>query len=158
MEKEINSQLKRATRGVRNCNPLNIKYSERNKWQGKVPDREKKDQVFEEFRSMEYGLRAALKLITKYCLEGTDTPRAIVKRWAPAGVDGNPTKAYVAYVEKRMELLLVNEWKYALDFDPKRRISYTNRTVINALLTAMSEFESRYTPTDFELSQAWKLV
>ena len=57
-----------------------------------------------------------------------------------------------------MELLLVNEWKYALDFDPKRRISYTNRTVINALLTAMSEFESRYTPTDFELNQAWKLV
>ena len=60
--------------------------------------------------------------------------------------------------EKRMELLLLNEWKYALEYDPKRRISYTNRVVINALLTAMSEFESRYTPTDFELSQAWKLV
>ena len=157
MKNENNEKLT-TTRGVRNCNPLNIKYSERNKWQGKVPDREKKDQVFEEFRSMEYGLRAALKLITKYCLEGTDTPRAIVRRWAPAGVDGNPTKAYVAYVEKRMELLLVNEWKYALEYDPKRRISYTNRVVINALLTAMSEFESRYTPTDFELSQAWKLV
>ena len=157
MEKEINSQLKRATRGVRNCNPLNIKYSERNKWHGKVPDREKKDQVFEEFRSMEYGLRAALKLITKYCLEGTDTPRKIIQKWAPASADGNPTKAYINYVEHRMKQLL-EEQRYALDYDPCQPVNFLNKDVMQALLVAMSEFESRYTPTEFELSQAWKLI
>jgi len=145
------------TRGVRNCNPLNIKYSERNKWQGKVPLQEKKDQVFEEFRSMEYGLRAALKLITKYCLEGTDTPRTIISKWAPASADGNHTKEYIEYVERRMKQLL-EEQKYALSYDPRQPINFLNKDVMQALLTAMSEFESRYTPTDFELSQAWKLV
>ena len=145
------------TRGVRNSNPLNIKYSERNKWQGKVPDREKKDQVFEEFRSMEYGLRAALKLITKYCLEGTDTPRAIIRKWAPASADGNHTKEYIEYVERRMKQLL-EEQRYALSYDPRQPVNFLNKAVMQALLTAMSEFESRYTPTDFELSQAWQLI
>ena len=145
------------TRGVRNCNPLNIKYSERNKWQGKVPLQEKKDQVFEEFRSMEYGLRAALKLITKYCLEGTDTPRAIISKWAPASADGNHTKEYIEYVERRMKQLL-EEQKYALSYDPRQPVNFLNKDVMQALLTAMSEFESRYTPSEFELNQAWKLL
>ena len=147
------------TRGVRNCNPLNIKYSERNKWQGKVPDREKKDQVFEEFRSMEYGLRAAIKLISNYCMrENGSTPAAIIRRWAPSNADGNHTENYIDYVENRMQQLLVTVWKHALSYDPKIRISYKNYDVMHALITAMSEFESRYTPLDFDFKAAWIMI
>ena len=150
-------QLTRMTRGVRNCNQLNIKYSERNKWQGKVADREKKDQVFEEFRSMEYGLRAALKLISKYCIGGTDTPRAIISKWAPASADGNHTKEYIEYVERRMKQLL-KEQRYALSYDPRQPVNFLNKDVMQALLTAMSEFESRYTPLDFDFKAAWIMI
>lgn len=42
-------------RGIRNNNPLNIKIG--NDWKGEVPNT---DGTFEQFESMEYGLRAEL--------------------------------------------------------------------------------------------------
>ena len=143
------------TRGERNNNPLNIKYSEKNKWVGKKYT-QKQDKVFEEFKTMAFGIRAALKLISNYCMrENGSTPAAIIRRWAPSNADGNHTKEYIAYVEKRMKQLLVEEWKYALEYDPKRRISHNNKDVMHALIVAMSEFESRYTPKDYEFKEAW---
>ena len=146
------------TRGERNNNPLNIKYSEKNKWVGKKYAN-KTDMVFEEFKTMTHGLRAAIKLISNYCMrENGSTPAAIIRRWAPSNADGNNTKEYIAYVEMRMKQLLVEEWKYALEYDPSRRISCKNYDVMHALITAMSEFESRYTPLDFDFKAAWIMI
>ena len=50
---------KRETRGVRNCNPLNIRIG--NDWKGERPTNS--DGVFEQFTDMHYGLRAAFILL-----------------------------------------------------------------------------------------------
>ena len=143
-------------RGIRNNNPLNIKYSAKNAWKGKVKDEEKEDPVFEEFTSMGYGLRAALKIIRNQCMrEGGCTPRSIIRRWAPPGVDGNPTEAYISYVQRRMKELLVDEWDVAESFNPALKVSFSNYPVMRALITAMSEFESKYSPEVHDFRWAW---
>ena len=49
-------------RGIRNNNPLNIRKG--NNWQGERHPQT--DKAFEEFESMQYGIRAGFKLIKKY--------------------------------------------------------------------------------------------
>lgn len=87
-----------AARGIRNNNPLNIRKG--NKWQG---EREHQtDPVFEEFKSMEYGLRAGFKLMKNY-IEGRTATRVkyntiskLVSRWAPP--IENATDRYIRFV------------------------------------------------------------
>ncbi len=79
-------------RGLRNNNPLNIVKSEIN-WQGEV--KPSTDPNFAQFETMEYGLRAALKLLrTYYNKHGCRTVRQIVSRWDPEG-----EKVINAYVQ-----------------------------------------------------------
>lgn len=84
------------TRGIRNKNPFNIKYSA-NCWKGKINPPYKKDDVFEEFRTFEYGIRAGICLIQTYVLNyGLNTVRKVVSRFAPSGE--NDTDTYIRYV------------------------------------------------------------
>ena len=57
--------MEQTTRGIRNNNPLNIKFVKRNKWTGRVPEEQKTDPLFEEFTDMVYGLRAAIVLLRR---------------------------------------------------------------------------------------------
>ena len=69
---------------MRNNNPLNIIKSERINWQGEV--KPSTDPTFAQFETLEYGLRAALKLLrTYYNKHGCKTIRQIVARWDPEG-------------------------------------------------------------------------
>ena len=52
-----------ATRGIRNNNPFNIKKSP-NKWLGKKSV--SSDPVFEQFETMDYGIRAGIVLLRRY--------------------------------------------------------------------------------------------
>ena len=71
-------------RGMRNNNPLNIIKSEKINWQGEV--KPSTDPNFAQFETLEYGLRAALKLLrTYYQKHGCRTIRQIVARWDPEG-------------------------------------------------------------------------
>ena len=71
-------------RGLRNNNPLNIVKSDRINWQGEV--KPSTDPIFAQFETLEYGLRAALKLLrTYYNKHGCRTIRQIVARWDPEG-------------------------------------------------------------------------
>ena len=71
-------------RGLRNNNPLNIVKSEKINWQGEV--KPSTDPNFAQFETLEYGLRAAFKLLrTYYTKHGCTTIRQIVSRWAPEG-------------------------------------------------------------------------
>ena len=89
-------------RGMRNNNPLNIIKSHI-KWQGEV--RPGTDKRFAQFESMEYGLRAALKLLrTYYHNHGCRTIRQIISRWAPAS-DKNHTEAYIQSVSRQTGIL-----------------------------------------------------
>lgn len=82
-------------RGIRNNNPLNIRISS-NKWIGKATP--STDPAFEQFDTIEHGIRAAFCIIRTYIIKhGCRTVHDLITRWAPAA-DGNNVEAYVAQV------------------------------------------------------------
>lgn len=82
MEKRIS--LIWDTRGTRNKNPFNIKRS-CSSWKGKINVKRATDKVFEQFVSMEYGVRAGILLLANaYIRKGFDTPEKIISRYAPS--------------------------------------------------------------------------
>lgn len=91
-------------RGIRNNNPLNIRKG--CNWLGEKAVQT--DPVFEQFVSIEYGIRAGLKLIRNYILgknatgRKLDTVDAICRRWAPP-VE-NDTEHYIRCVAAMAEL------------------------------------------------------
>lgn len=84
------------TRGIRNNNPFNIVRSP-NSWQGKL--KRSKDDKFEQFISMDYGLRAGiLLLLNGYLRKGICTIPAIINKFAPSCE--NQTDRYIDFVVK----------------------------------------------------------
>ena len=81
-------------RGYRNNNPLNIRFSERNNWLGKILPNT--DGAFEQFCDLVYGYRAALYLIRKYIRNGENTISRIIQKWAPP--TENYTQSYIEHV------------------------------------------------------------
>ena len=83
------------TRGLRNCNPLNIRRVAGTRWKGQRA--EHTDRSFVQFESLEYGIRAAFCILETYrrkykavCIED------IINRWAPPSE--NDTRKYVETV------------------------------------------------------------
>lgn len=84
-------------RGIRNNNPLNIRIG--NVWLGEV--RNPTDPDFEQFVSMEFGLRAAFVLLRRYINHyKRQTIAAIISAWAPA--NENQTQKYIDHVSVQM--------------------------------------------------------
>lgn len=85
-------------RGIRNNNPLNIRRSE-DQWKGMAEAQN--DRAFVQFKSLEWGWRAAFYLLTRtyYHKYRLYTIRAIISRWAPEA-DHNDTAAYIAHVSR----------------------------------------------------------
>lgn len=85
------------TRGYRNNNPLNLRISSNN-WLGKVPASKNTDGAFEQFITMAYGFRAAMKNIrTLVDKRGCKTVQELINKWAPAS-DGNNPQRYAVRV------------------------------------------------------------
>ena len=84
-------------RGIRNCNPLNIRRS-KDKWKGMSA--QQADASFCQFESMEWGWRAAFWLLTRtyYHKYRLYTIRTIIQKWAPP--NENNTKAYIDNVSR----------------------------------------------------------
>ena len=83
------------TRGMRNCNPLNIRRVAGTRWKGQRT--EQTDREFVQFSSVEYGIRAAFCILDTYrrkyqatCVED------IITRWAPPSE--NATSEYIRTV------------------------------------------------------------
>ena len=104
------------TRGLRNCNPLNIRRVAGTNWKGSLTPAPspRGEGRFVQFESMEYGLRAAFVLLrtysTKYKL---NCVRDIISRWAPP--TENDTERYIRNVCQWTgfggnERLTENEW------------------------------------------------
>ncbi len=85
------------SRGIRNHNPLNIRRS-KDQWKGMTEAQN--DRAFVQFKSMEWGWRAAFQLLTRtyYHKYRLYTIRTIVRRWAPP--TENNTEAYIANVSR----------------------------------------------------------
>ena len=84
-------------RGIRNHNPLNIRRS-KDQWKGMAEVQS--DRAFVQFKSLEYGWRAAFYLLTRtyYHKYRLYTIRGIVSKWAPPGE--NNTEAYIRNVAR----------------------------------------------------------
>lgn len=97
-------------RGIRNNNPLNIRIG--NTWLGERP--EPTDPQFEEFISLEYGLRAAFVILRRYFRRyRRNTIATIVETWAPASE--NNTQRYIDTVSRLISLSPLAP----IDFDDK---------------------------------------
>lgn len=87
------------TLGERNNNPLNIRKVPGVRWKGSLtPDPSPEGEgSFVRFESIEWGIRAALKILGTYRDKHAATSiREIVSRWAPPAE--NNTEAYIATV------------------------------------------------------------
>ena len=84
------------SRGLRNCNPGNIRRS-RVRYVGEVvPSR---DREFKEFQSMAYGYRAMFALLDSYRRRyGLSTIRQMLNRYAPP--TENFTEGYIRFVSQ----------------------------------------------------------
>ena len=83
-------------------NPLNIRYSGFNRWQGLCGERK----GFCEFSTLSYGIRAAaIILMRSYRKYDCDTVRSIIRRWAPPSE--NPTDEYIKFVCEKTKMIAV---------------------------------------------------
>lgn len=101
-------------RGIRNNNPLNIRKG--NDWQGEIQPQS--DKAFEQFSSLEWGLRAGFIIISNYFKKRppVNTISNIISRWAPPSE--NVTTAYIREVSRRSGIAPDEPLK----FDEKNKI------------------------------------
>lgn len=120
------------TRGVRNCNPLNLRHGE--KWQGLCNCQS--DKQFCQFVSMQYGVRAAIIVIrTYFCVYHLRSVRDIIYRFAPSSE--NDTSSYVRLVSD--DLRIDPDMNLHLDF-----YDFSHTSVLYLLLRSMARIESRF--------------
>lgn len=133
-------------RGIRNNNPLNIRKG--NNWRG---ERTKQTDIqFEEFVSIEYGIRAAFILVRNYMSGfGGKTPEyntveKIIRRWAPPFE--NATNSYIRHVA---DMVGVNE---------HTPLSFKDRKTMVDLLMAMTQVECGFVPDRDIYESAYDMV
>lgn len=86
---------KKLPRGIRNNNPLNIRKG--NNWKGEVCS--STDSEFEQFVSMQWGIRAGFKILKNYMtgyggrVKALTNIHDIIHRWAPP--NENNCRAYI---------------------------------------------------------------
>ena len=86
-------------RGLRNNNPLNIRYNPNNDWIGQIGEDE---EGFSIFGSTEDGMRAGDILLNTYGRDyGIDTLSGLTERFAPASDDNDPV-SYANYLSDAM--------------------------------------------------------
>ena len=132
-------------RGIRNCNPLNIRTGSRSRkpWKGEI--RPSLDPEFCQFSDMAHGYRAAMLLLRDYrTLYGLRTPRELISRWAPPSE--NDTRGYLGAVCKLTGL------------DPDEPIDLSRREVMTSLVAAMSQVENRRRAVTEDVEAGWHLL
>lgn len=137
------------TRGIRNNNPFNIKLCS-NRWKGKIPNKENKDGVFEQFVSMRYGLRAGTHLIRNY-INRYNLHRVsdIINRFAPS--NENKTENYISFVNSHINSV----FKYSKFKDP---VVFPNTAIFFVLCQAICLYESKYEVSFVDLKSAYDMV
>ena len=126
--------MEEVTRGIRNKNPFNIRISD-NSWLGKVKYSRNSDKAFEQFRHIDYGLRAGIQLLRGYIYRGYDTPRKIINRFAPSSE--NNVDEYLHWIYTFVAL------------SPDEPIRF-NTMEFYKLCSAICMYESRY---DFSVAK-----
>ena len=153
--KQGNTEKKKdnTPRGVRNCNPGNIRLPKeenmmRDKFEGEI--RPSRDKSFRTFAKMAYGYRAMHYLLRKYKNKySLNTLEQMIYRWAPPS-DNNKTEVYVDFVAKRAGI------------DRKDIVDVSNMTVMCRIVEAMATMEcggkTGWVPDMNEVMDGWNLL
>ena len=129
-------------RGLRNCNPLNIRHS-KSRWKGMA--RDQTDPAFVRFTTMAYGYRAAFCLLRTYRVKyGYNTLRKIIKRWAPPSE--NNTERYIQNV---------SQWT---GIDPDKILTCQDANAMIQIVAAMSRMENGIPANLEEVSQGYRMI
>ncbi len=113
-------QTKPIPRGIRNCNPLNIRIG--NTWLGERDNPD--DTEFEQFVNITYGLRAGFVILRRYIRRyHLNTVQLIISRWAPRSE--NDTNSYISTVCSLTGL------------QPDQPINYADQDAMVKLVSAM---------------------
>lgn len=129
------------SRGLRNCNPGNIRRS-RVRFKGEViPSR---DASFKEFSSMAYGYRAMFVLLDSYRRRyGLGNIRAMIERYAPP--TENFTDGYVRFISRRTGI------------EPDTDVDTRSPRDMIPVVAAMSEIENGVAPVMADVEAGWEL-
>lgn len=129
-------------RGLRNCNPLNIEINS-DKFQGEVTPSQ--DKRFKQFRTMEYGYRAAFRILLTYKEKyNLKTLRQWIARWAPPSE--NNTENYIKSVSTNAKVFS------DVEIDTK------NKDVMCRIVAAMSRVENGVPAVMSEVEQGYDLL
>lgn len=113
-------------RGIRNNNPGNIIMTDI-AWEGKIPNAQNTDGMYEQFTSYPYGVRALIKNLQSYIhTHGLTTIRGIISRWAPDASLSN----YISFVSDRTGI------------DPDMPYPHDNIDKFYDLIAAIGYFEN----------------
>ena len=144
------SEEKKLPRGVRNCNPGNIrrppkKLEEQDRFDGEI--RPSRDPDFRTFVKMAYGYRAMFRILRTYKNNyKLNTLEQMIYRWAPPTVDDNKTEDYVRNV---------SEWS---GIAPDQIVDVSNMTIMCRLVAAMSRQENGIPADENEVRDGWILL
>lgn len=129
------------SRGLRNCNPGNIRRSA-TRYVGEVsPSR---DAEFKEFETMAYGYRAMFVLIDSYRRRyGLNTIRSIISRYAPP--TENFTEGYVRFITRRTGIAA------------EEKIDTRSAKDMIPIVAAMSEIENGVAANMTDVEAGWEL-
>ena len=134
---------KKLPRGIRNCNPGNIRIT-RDKWQGLRSVQT--DKSFFQFVEMKWGYRALLRTLQNYRRRhGCRTIEDFISRWAPPQ-DNNNTAAYI----RRVCLDLQVPQTYTPDIDDKETMC--------AFAAAISRVENGQPAVMADVEAGWDLL
>ncbi len=129
------------SRGLRNCNPGNIRQS-RVRYVGEV--RPSRDPDFKQFSSMAYGYRAMFVLLDSYRRRyGLSTIRQMINRYAPPSE--NFTEGYTRFVSE------------ATGIAPDEAIDTRDQRDMMPIVAAMSEIENGVKASATEVEEGWRL-
>lgn len=130
------------SRGIRNCNPGNIRRS-RVRYRGeKHPSQ---DPDFKQFISMEWGYRAMFVLLHTYQVRyGLNTLREMISRYAPP--EENHTALYIDAVSEMTGV------------KPDEPLDTLDRKQMIPIVAAMSRIENGCTARRSEVEAGWMLT
>jgi len=129
------------SRGLRNCNPGNIRISNI-KFKGEVISN---DKSFKQFKSIAYGYRAMMKIIKYYYNHyNLKTLEEIIDRWAPP--TENNTSAYVLVVQRETGIQKDSE------------VYVDDKSTLTSVVAAMSLVENGVKADINEVLKGWDLL
>lgn len=134
--------MKKTPRGIRNCNPGNLRLSNDN-WKGLRM--EQTDKEFFQFEEMRWGYRAMMRTLQNYRkVHGCRTITDFITRWAPSCE--NNTMAYIKVVCNQLGVPSV--------FIP----DIEDRETMCAMAAAISRHENGVEVDMKEVNDGWDLL